>query len=67
MPGIDDSADFNEVSEALTTIGLSDDEKNEVSKVVSAVLWLGNVAFQGQSVRASQPDRGSQRQNSCDL
>jgi hypothetical protein len=45
VAGIDDVADYSEVQEAMTIMGLSDAEKTEVARIVSAVLWLGNCSF----------------------
>jgi myosin-1 len=45
VQGIDDVSDYKEMVEALKVIGLSDEEIGEVHRVISAILWLGNVAF----------------------
>ncbi|XP_041970187.1 myosin heavy chain 95F isoform X2 [Aricia agestis] len=45
-PILDDVEDFQRLHQALSRVGLSDDEKRGVYSVVAAVLHLGNVAFE---------------------
>lgn len=42
---IDDHADFSDTLRAMDTIGLSQDEKDDIFRTLAAVLWLGNVQF----------------------
>ncbi|KAI2087588.1 class II myosin [Ophidiomyces ophidiicola] len=46
VPGIDDTADFNETLEAMKIIGLPQAEQDNIFRTLSAVLWLGNMQFQ---------------------
>lgn len=43
--GIDDHADFTETLKAMATIGLSQEEIDNIFKILAAVLWIGNVQF----------------------
>ena len=43
--GIDDRLDFRNTLQAMTTIGLSQQEIDDIFKVLAAILWLGNVQF----------------------
>jgi myosin I len=43
--GIDDHADFASTLRAMQTIGISQQEVDDIFKVLAAVLWLGNVQF----------------------
>ena len=43
--GIDDHADFAETIKAMGTIGLSQQEIDDIFKILASVLWLGNVQF----------------------
>lgn len=45
VDSIDDLFDFNETLKAMDTIGLSKDEKDNVFKLLSAILWIGNITF----------------------
>ena len=45
MEGIDDHADFTDTLHAMSTIGLSQQEVDDIFKVLAVVLWLGNVQF----------------------
>jgi myosin-1 len=45
VPGIDDNADYREMMEAMQTVGVTHEEIQEVIRVTSAILWLGNVSF----------------------
>ncbi|GMM31126.1 myosin 3 [Martiniozyma asiatica (nom. inval.)] len=45
VDGIDDIADFKGTIEAMQTIGLSQEEQDKVFRLLSAVLWIGNVTF----------------------
>ena len=43
--GIDDYEDFASTIQAMTTIGLSQQEIDDIFKVLAAILWLGNIQF----------------------
>ncbi|KAI9840971.1 MAG: class II myosin [Sclerophora amabilis] len=45
VAGIDDSADFQETVNAMKVIGLSQAEQDDIFRMLSAILWLGNVSF----------------------
>jgi myosin I len=45
VDSIDDVHDFSETIKAMDTIGLSKDEKDHVFRILSAVLWIGNLSF----------------------
>ncbi|KAF8244950.1 hypothetical protein K440DRAFT_587846 [Wilcoxina mikolae CBS 423.85] len=45
VPGIDDVADFQETLQAMQIIGLSQDEQDQIFRLLAAILWLGNVRF----------------------
>ncbi|KAL9081725.1 MAG: hypothetical protein Q9159_007102, partial [Coniocarpon cinnabarinum] len=56
--GIDDGADFKDVLQAMQTIGIPQSEQDDIFRMLSAVLWLGNVTFreddQGNAAIADQ-------------
>ena len=43
--GIDDHVDFRNTIQAMSTIGLSQQEIDDIFRVLASVLWLGNVQF----------------------
>nr|OQO28617.1 Myosin-1 [Rachicladosporium sp. CCFEE 5018] len=43
--GIDDKADFKDTLNAMKVIGMSQQEIDEVFRMLAAVLWIGNVSF----------------------
>lgn len=43
--GVDDSADFLEVLDCMTSLGFDQEEKDSVLRIVAAVLHLGNLSF----------------------
>ncbi|GAM33778.1 microfilament motor [Talaromyces pinophilus] len=45
VQGIDDVSDFAEVLEAMRIIGLTQGEKDNIFRMLAAILWLGNVQF----------------------
>ncbi|GME81827.1 unnamed protein product [[Candida] boidinii] len=45
VDGIDDLKDFKETIEAMRTIGLTQDEQDQVFRLLSAVLYIGNIRF----------------------
>ena len=46
VPGIDDAADFKDTLNAMKVIGLAQAEQDEIFRVISAILWIGNITFQ---------------------
>ncbi|KAL1960991.1 hypothetical protein VTO42DRAFT_4879 [Malbranchea cinnamomea] len=57
VPGINDEADFRETLEAMKIIGLSQGEQDNIFRVLSAILWLGNIQFvEDDSTNASITD-----------
>lgn len=45
VEGIDDTVGFQETLRAMEIIGLTDAEKAEIFRLLSAVLWIGNINF----------------------
>jgi len=45
VPGINDVADWKEMNESFSVMGISEAERQEVIRAVSVCLWLGNLAF----------------------
>ncbi|KAF8899062.1 P-loop containing nucleoside triphosphate hydrolase protein [Infundibulicybe gibba] len=43
---IDDVKDFRDTIKAMQTIGLSEEEQNEIFRMLAIILWLGNVQFE---------------------
>lgn len=46
VDGIDDIADFQDTINAMKIIGLSQPEQDQIFRMLSAVLWIGNIQFQ---------------------
>lgn len=42
---MDDRAEFQDVLKAMDTMGFVTDEKKEIFRLLSAILWLGNIQF----------------------
>lgn len=45
VEGINDVNDFNDTLKAMDIIGLQQAEKDNIFKMLSVILWLGNVVF----------------------
>jgi myosin I len=45
VPGIDDHGDFKDTLNAMKIIGLSQQEQDNVFRLLAAILWLGNIQF----------------------
>ncbi|KAG9026940.1 class II myosin [Tulasnella sp. JGI-2019a] len=45
VPGIDDVKDWHDTIKAMQVIGLSNDEQNNIFRMLAVILWLGNVQF----------------------
>jgi myosin-1 len=56
IPGVDDKAEMNDVLHSMDVIGVSATDKAEVWRLVSGILWLGNIDFAGQGDSATISD-----------
>ncbi|KAI9220376.1 P-loop containing nucleoside triphosphate hydrolase protein [Blastocladiella britannica] len=45
VDGIDDVAEYKDVINAMSVIGLSADEQSSIHRILAALLWLGNIMF----------------------
>lgn len=45
VPGMDDVKEFQETLKVMDVIGLIPQEKDDIFRVLSAILWIGNVDF----------------------
>ena len=45
VAGIDDVADFKDTLNAMRVIGMSQQEQDQVFRMLAAILWIGNIAF----------------------
>ncbi len=45
VPGIDDVAEYQDTLNAMRVIGMSQQEQDQVFRMLSAVLWIGNIGF----------------------
>ncbi|KJZ77553.1 Myosin-1 [Hirsutella minnesotensis 3608] len=45
VDGIDDVSDFQETLNAMSVIGLSQSEQDEIFRMLAAILWIGNIQF----------------------
>lgn len=45
MVGIDDVSEFHDTLAAMNVIGLSQEEQDQIFRMLAAVLWLGNIQF----------------------
>ncbi|KAG0301227.1 class II myosin [Dissophora globulifera] len=45
VDGIDDVQDFAETLQAMRVIGLSQQEQDEIFRMLAVILWLGNIQF----------------------
>ncbi|EEH46923.2 myosin-1 [Paracoccidioides brasiliensis Pb18] len=58
VSGIDDAMDFKDTLEAMRIIGLSQAEQDNIFRILSAILWLGNMQFvEDDSSNASITDQ----------
>lgn len=42
---MNDAQEFQDVVKAMKTMGFSDEERHEIFRLLSAILWLGNIEF----------------------
>ncbi|KAL4803036.1 P-loop containing nucleoside triphosphate hydrolase protein [Aspergillus unguis] len=45
VPGIDDLSEFQDTLNAMSVIGMSEAEQDNVFRMLAAILWIGNVQF----------------------
>ncbi|KAF3905552.1 Myosin-1 [Arthrobotrys entomopaga] len=45
VPGIDDHKEFAETLQAMQVIGLTQQEQDDIFRLLAAILWIGNVQF----------------------
>lgn len=45
VQGIDDVQDFKDTMKAMSVIGMSHAEQDQIFRMLAAVLWIGNIAF----------------------
>ncbi|CAI7598339.1 unnamed protein product [Penicillium pancosmium] len=45
VPGIDDVAEFKDTLDAMRVIGMTEPEQDNVFRMLSAILWIGNIQF----------------------
>ncbi|EGX49579.1 class II myosin, variant 2 [Orbilia oligospora] len=45
VPGIDDTKEFSETLQAMKVIGLTQQEQDDIFRLLAAILWIGNVQF----------------------
>lgn len=49
VDGIDDISDFKETIRAMEIIGLNQNEQDQIFRLLSAILWIGNIEFSENS------------------
>lgn len=67
IDGVDDKEEFAIVREALSTVGISDENIQNVFRIVSAILMLGNVQISEDDNRIAHIDREDELQVVSDL
>lgn len=45
VEGMDDKAEFAATIAAMNTIGVTQQEQDEIFRILSAILWIGNISF----------------------
>lgn len=50
VDGIDDAADFEDVRNAMGTLGIGPEEREDFFRLLAAILHLGNLQFEGEDV-----------------
>ncbi|ODV98605.1 hypothetical protein PACTADRAFT_48326 [Pachysolen tannophilus NRRL Y-2460] len=57
--GIDDLKDFDATLNAMSIIGLSQEEQDQIFRILSAILWIGNVLFvENEDANSAIGDQG---------
>lgn len=46
VPGIDDHGEFRETLKAMDIIQIAPEEKDNIFRMLAAILWIGNISFQ---------------------
>ncbi|SMN18848.1 similar to Saccharomyces cerevisiae YMR109W MYO5 One of two type I myosins [Maudiozyma saulgeensis] len=46
VENMDDEAEFQETLKAMNVIGLSQDEQDQIFRMLAAILWIGNISFE---------------------
>ncbi|GES64890.1 myosin I MyoA/Myo5 [Aspergillus terreus] len=60
VPGVDDAAEFRDTLNAMGVIGMSEAEQDQVFRMLSAILWIGNIQFvEDDSGNAAIPDQST--------
>ncbi|ODM21460.1 Myosin-1 [Aspergillus cristatus] len=58
VPGVDDNAEFQDTLNAMSVIGMTEAEQDDVFRMLAAILWIGNIQFveddQGNSAIADE-------------
>ncbi|CAI5759271.1 unnamed protein product [Candida verbasci] len=45
VDGVDDKKDFNDTLNAMKIIGLTQEEQDNIFKMLASILWIGNISF----------------------
>lgn len=45
VDGLDDAADFKDTLKAMNIIGLTQDEQDNIFRILALILWIGNITF----------------------
>lgn len=45
VDGVDDTKDFQDTLNAMQIIGLSQDEQDQIFRMLASILWVGNISF----------------------
>ncbi|KAI4333727.1 hypothetical protein L6164_018498 [Bauhinia variegata] len=46
IDGVDDAREFHKLKKALDVVRISKEDQDQVFKILTAILWLGNISFQ---------------------
>lgn len=64
--GLDDAKDYAHVRSAMKILMFSDSENWDLSKLLAAILHLGNVEFMGNAVSTRTEPPGEEEWGDCD-
>ena len=67
IDGVDDKAEFNATRQSLTTIGVSPDKQNEIFRLLSALLHLGNVKITATRTDSVLPSTEPSLMKACHM
>ena len=45
VDSIDDLANFNDTLKAMDVIGITDEERDQIFRILAGILWIGNITF----------------------